>query len=126
MKPVYRFFALAVVIFHVFIIFLVLLGWAIPVLYYWHGIAVIGTVFSRIVIRRCILIDVEYYFKQKYASQQKPKVCSFTVSLLRRVFGEKSITNRFVVIWSDIFIIITFFAFSISLFTPLFISLFIQ
>lgn len=65
MKFLYCGGADAVFLFHSAWVFVGLFGWAIPTLWYPYLVVVVSTLFSYIVIRKCIFTRWEFYLRRK-------------------------------------------------------------
>ena len=104
MTHIWRILAELIVVLHGLLVVLIVCGWLVPELYYWYGAGLIGTASSWLLVQRCVLVDLEYYFRGKTGKYIRPLQSSFLAYWGEYLLGEKAPSDHFITIWGGFFL----------------------
>ena len=62
-----------------------------------------GTVFSWVIWRRCVLVDLEYYFRARYGVV-RPAQSSFISHIGYKILGDRAPRESIIVIFGGVFL----------------------
>ncbi len=81
---------------HLALIFIILMGWLFPQLFYLYGFCLVTTALSWIFFNRCILVDVEQWLKRLIGIEMTHKENSFTGTFINSMAGRELISDRLI------------------------------
>ena len=103
-KYLYRILEEFTFLVHILIVVLILLGWAWSFLYYLYGLVLFLTIASWLIWKRCILVDIEGFFRTKTQRESESSQGSFIVFWLHKILGTKVLDDKFVFYWGGLFL----------------------
>lgn len=85
-------------IIHIGIVVVILTGWLFKEISYLYGACLIGTALSWLILKRCVLVDVEHYLRTFFNLKTEHQDKSFTATFVNRLFGKPILSDKLVVV----------------------------
>ena len=94
-----------IVALHIVVVFLIIFGWYFETLHWLYFVALLLTAVSWLIYKRCILVDVEFYFRNKIGIYKEKNHGSFLTYYGYKLFKEQIPSDTFMLVSGWIFLV---------------------